>query len=86
MKTVPFEFDTAGLHYVDVRQPGISRRWRGKSFAYYHPAGKVVRDKETLNAYLNGRLGRLRKVNNRTTNEGVMSFPFFGRIIRSLHP
>ena len=39
---------TAGLHYVDVRQPGISRRWRGKIFAYYHPDGKVVGDKETL--------------------------------------
>src|SRR5574338_465865 len=38
----------AGVHYVDVQQPGISRRSRGKGFAYYHPDGKAVRDKETL--------------------------------------
>jgi DNA topoisomerase-1 len=36
------------LHHINVRPPGISRRSRGKGFAYYHPDGKTVRDKETL--------------------------------------
>jgi DNA topoisomerase-1 len=38
----------AGVRYVDVHHPGISRRWRGGTFAYFHPDGRLVRDKETL--------------------------------------
>jgi len=48
MKTAPSKLDIAGLHYVDVHQPGISRRRQGSGFAYYHPDGRTVRDKGTL--------------------------------------
>ncbi|HEX5544089.1 MAG TPA: hypothetical protein VFX10_01265, partial [Nitrospira sp.] len=48
MSTAPSKLDVAGLHYVGVSQPGISRRRRGGGFAYFHPDGRAVRDKETL--------------------------------------
>lgn len=38
----------AGLRYVDAARPGITRRATGKSFTYLDPAGKTVRDLETL--------------------------------------
>lgn len=34
----------AGLRYIDDRRPGISRRRRGRHFAYYYPDGSLVRD------------------------------------------
>jgi len=34
----------AGLRYVDDRRPGITRRRRGKHFAYYAPDGAPIRD------------------------------------------
>ena len=34
----------AGLRWVDDRLPGITRRKRGKSFAYYAPTGALIRD------------------------------------------
>ena len=34
----------AGLRYIDDRRPGISRRRRGRHFAYYDPDGILVRD------------------------------------------
>jgi len=34
----------AGLRYVEDRRPGITRRRRGKHFAYFHPDGSPVRD------------------------------------------
>ncbi len=34
----------AGLRYVDDRCPGISRRRRGRHFAYFYPDGRAVRD------------------------------------------
>jgi DNA topoisomerase-1 len=38
----------AGLQYVSDRSPGLSRRRRGKSFAYYTRHGSRVRDPATL--------------------------------------
>jgi DNA topoisomerase IB len=38
----------AGLRYVTDSIPGITRRRRGKSFQYFDPEGKPVRDKEVL--------------------------------------
>jgi DNA topoisomerase I len=38
----------AGLRYVTDSIPGITRRRRGKSFQYFDPDGKPVRDKEIL--------------------------------------
>ncbi len=38
----------AGLRYVSDRQPGISRRRIGRHFAYYHPDGRPVREREEL--------------------------------------
>jgi DNA topoisomerase I len=34
----------AGLRYIDDRQPGITRRRRGRHFAYFYPNGALVRD------------------------------------------
>ena len=39
---------TAGLKYVDDREPGIRRLRSGKGFRYVSPAGKAVRDPQTL--------------------------------------
>ena len=45
----PFESSKlAGLRYVTDSVPGITRRRRGKSFQYFDPEGKPVRDKEVL--------------------------------------
>ncbi|HEY4433553.1 MAG TPA: hypothetical protein VGM99_04040 [Candidatus Cybelea sp.] len=38
----------AGLRYLDDRKPGITRRRRGKRFAYFFPDGKPVRDEAEL--------------------------------------
>jgi len=38
----------AGLRYVDDRRPGITRRRRGRSFAYFHSDGKPVRGESDL--------------------------------------
>jgi DNA topoisomerase I len=38
----------AGLRYVSDSIPGITRRRRGKSFQYFDPDGKALRDKEIL--------------------------------------
>lgn len=38
----------AGLHYVDDTVPGITRLKRGKSSIYKDPAGRVIKDKQTL--------------------------------------
>jgi DNA topoisomerase-1 len=38
----------AGLRYLDDRRPGITRRKRGKHFAYHYPDGKPVRDEVEL--------------------------------------
>lgn len=38
----------AGLRYVTDERPGITRRRRGKNFAYLAANGSVIRDKETL--------------------------------------
>jgi DNA topoisomerase I len=38
----------AGLRYVDDRIPGIRRRSRGRSFAYFYADGKPVRDEAEL--------------------------------------
>lgn len=38
----------AGLRYVTDSIPGITRRRRGKSFQYFDPEGKPVRDKDIL--------------------------------------
>ena len=49
---VPIEsIETAkqvNLRYVSDGKPGITRRKAGKSFAYFHPDGKRLRDKATL--------------------------------------
>lgn len=37
-----------GLRYVSDDQPGISRRGSGKTFRYFWPDGKAVKDSETL--------------------------------------
>jgi DNA topoisomerase-1 len=37
-----------GLRYVSDDQPGISRRAAGKTFRYFWPDGKAVKDSETL--------------------------------------
>jgi len=34
----------AGLRYFDDRHPGITRKKRGKHFAYFHPDGKLITD------------------------------------------
>jgi DNA topoisomerase I len=34
----------AGLRYIDDRRAGITRRRRGRHFAYFHPDGTLVRD------------------------------------------
>jgi DNA topoisomerase-1 len=39
---------SAGLRHVDDGRPGLSRRRRGRSFAYVDSSGAVVRDPETL--------------------------------------
>ncbi|HEY1881617.1 MAG TPA: hypothetical protein VGG51_01090 [Candidatus Cybelea sp.] len=38
----------AGLRYIDDRKPGITRRKRGKHFAYFLPDGKPVSDETEL--------------------------------------
>jgi len=38
----------AGLRYLDARGPGITRRKRGRHFAYVDAAGKPVRDEAVL--------------------------------------
>ena len=38
----------AGLRYCDALKPGITRRRRGKSFVYYGPDGRVIRDEKVL--------------------------------------
>ena len=38
----------AGLRYLDDRRPGITRRKRGKHFAYYLPDGMPLRDEAEL--------------------------------------
>ncbi|HEX4263199.1 MAG TPA: DNA topoisomerase IB [Verrucomicrobiae bacterium] len=37
-----------GLRHVSDENPGIKREHSGKSFRYRHPAGKIVRDRDTL--------------------------------------
>jgi DNA topoisomerase-1 len=39
---------SAGLRYVDDRRPGITRIKAGKKFSYRDPAGRTIRDGETL--------------------------------------
>lgn len=39
---------SAGLCYVSDQRPGIQRRRRGRGFEYVEPAGRPVRDRETL--------------------------------------
>jgi DNA topoisomerase-1 len=38
----------AGLRYVTDASPGITRRRRGKSFQYFDPDGKPIRDKNVI--------------------------------------
>jgi DNA topoisomerase-1 len=38
----------AGLRYVTDAEPGITRKRRGKSFRYFDPDGKQIRDKEEI--------------------------------------
>jgi DNA topoisomerase-1 len=38
----------AGLRYVDDRRPGITRRRRGRHFAYFYPDGTLVRDRREV--------------------------------------
>jgi DNA topoisomerase-1 len=38
----------AGLRYTDASKAGISRKRRGKSFAYYGPTGRRITDAKTL--------------------------------------
>ena len=38
----------AGLRYIEDRRPGITRRRRGKHFAYFYPDGSPVRDDAEL--------------------------------------
>ncbi|MFZ0031498.1 MAG: hypothetical protein WAK84_06470 [Candidatus Cybelea sp.] len=38
----------AGLRYVDDRQAGITRRRRGRHFAYFHSDGALVRDRREI--------------------------------------
>ncbi|WP_437678642.1 DNA topoisomerase IB [Sorangium sp. So ce131] len=39
---------SAGLRYVNDDEPGISRRKAGKGFKFLDPAGRVIKDEETL--------------------------------------
>jgi DNA topoisomerase-1 len=39
---------TAGLRYVSDSRPGIGRKRSGKSFRYFDPDGRPLRDRETL--------------------------------------
>src|SRR5580693_563556 len=38
----------AGLRYIDDRHPGITRRRRGRHFAYCYSDGRPVRDEKEL--------------------------------------
>jgi DNA topoisomerase-1 len=38
----------AGLRYTDSARAGITRRKKGKTFSYYGPDGRVIRDAKTL--------------------------------------
>lgn len=38
----------AGLRYVDDRQPGITRKRRGRHFVYFNPDGQPVREKREV--------------------------------------
>jgi DNA topoisomerase-1 len=38
----------AGLRYVSDAKPGITRKHRGKSFQYFDPEGKPIRDKDEI--------------------------------------
>jgi DNA topoisomerase I len=38
----------AGLRYVSDAKPGITRKRRGKSFQYFDPDGKLIRNKDEL--------------------------------------
>jgi DNA topoisomerase-1 len=58
----------AGLRYVDDRVPGIQRRRRGRSFAYYYADGKPVRDEAEL--------GRIRALAVPPAYEHVWISPF----------
>lgn len=42
------EIREAGLRYVDDRRPGITRKRRGRKFAYFDPAGNAIRDDREL--------------------------------------
>jgi DNA topoisomerase-1 len=39
---------SAGLHYVDDRRPGITRKRAGKGWRYVGPDGKTIRDPEVV--------------------------------------
>ena len=38
----------AGLRYMTDAKPGFTRRRRGKSFQYFDPDGKPIRNKEEI--------------------------------------
>lgn len=38
----------AGLRYVSDAKPGITRKRRGKSFQYFDPDGKAIRNKDEI--------------------------------------
>jgi len=40
--------EASGLVYVDEQGPGISRKRKGNSFAYYGPSGQLIRDPTEL--------------------------------------
>jgi DNA topoisomerase-1 len=40
--------ENAGLRYVSDDEPGISRQKAGEGFAYYTPAGDLIRDRKVL--------------------------------------
>jgi DNA topoisomerase-1 len=46
--TPPAEIEAAGLIYVSDSTKGISRRNRGRAFAYFSSSGEVIRDPATL--------------------------------------